>query len=303
MKRFLINSILFLAVFFVVEKSSYYLLYKAPQKEIDKRLQSVLNGEMNKELIVLGSSRGVGNILTGQLQQETGLSSFNLSYQGSNIEFHDFVFSTVLKYNHPPKKLILCLDSPYAFFKAKALDFPLSSLRPFAKYNYINNELIHRGENSVLSKLFYLGRINKTNFSFKKKQQRLSNPLNQYGSMPLVKMSKRNETLLFDNNLIDYDTVVESSSKLEAFKHIQRLCKENNIELICVFPPNFRVFNYGFLKRFKLLLTAENSFFVYNLEQDSYKNSYYFYDNAHLNIEGAKIFTTELSTFINLYTK
>ena len=299
MKRFLLNSILFLIIFFVVEKSSYYLLYKAPQKEIDKRLELVVNGKMNKELIVLGSSRGAGNIMAGQLEEETGLSSYNLSYQGTNIEFHDFILSTLLKYNEAPKKIILSIDSPHAFFKEKSLDFRVDPLIPLASNNHINNELIKRGENSMLSKVFYLGRVSKSNFNFKQKEQRLNNPIDDFGSMPLLKMSQKNKALVFDNALIDYSLVLESQAKLAAFKHIKQLCEEHNIELTCVFSPSFRIFHQEFLERFKTLLNPENNFFVYNIERDIYTDTNYFYDVPHLNIKGAKLFTTELSTFLN----
>jgi len=297
MKRFLKHSILFLIIFFVVEKSSYYLLYKTPQKEIDKRLELVVNGEMNKDLIVLGSSRGAGNILAGQLQKELGIASFNLSYQGTNIEFHDFILSTLLKYNKAPKKILLSIDSPHAFFKEKSLDFRVDPLKPLAANNYINNELIKRGENSLLSKLFYLGRITKSNFNFKQKKNRLNNPINKYGSMPLL--GENNETLNFDNKLIDYNLILESKEKLKAFEHIQKLCEINDIELICVFSPSFRIFHREFLQRFETLLLPENKLFIYDLERNIYTDANYFYDNAHLNITGAKLFTSELSSFLS----
>lgn len=300
MKRFILNIILFIAVFFIVEKSSYYLLYKAPEKEIDKRLANVINGDLNKALIVMGSSRGAGNILAGQLEAETGISSFNLSYQGTNIEFHDFVLTTLLKYNKAPKKLVLSIDSPHAFFKEKSLDFRIDPLLPLSGNNYINNVLIERGENNMLSKCFYLGRVSVSNFNFKIKKQRPNNPIDAFGSMPLLKRSNKSKALTFDSNIIDYTLSLESQEKLQAFKHIQELCKDNNIELVCVFSPSFRAFHNQFFNRFKQLLHPENKLFVYNLERDVYTDANYFYDNAHLNSEGAKIFTTELSTFINL---
>ena len=300
MKHFILNIILFIAAFFIIEKSSYYLLYKAPEKEIDKRLEKVINGDLNKELIVIGSSRGAGNILAGQLEQETGLSSFNLSYQGTNIEFHDFVLTTLLKFNKAPKKLVLSVDSPHAFFKEKSLDFRVDPLLPLSGNNYINNALIERGENNILSNFFYLGRVSSNHFSFKKKKQRPDNPIDAFGSMPLLKKSNKGKALIFDSSIMDYKLSFESQEKLQAFKHIQELCKANNIKLVCVFSPSFKIFHKEFFNRFKELLQPENKLFVYNLERDTYTDTNYFYDHAHLNIEGAKVFTTELSTFINL---
>ena len=101
MRLFLKHILLFAVLFFIIEKSAWFLLELAPDRQYDKRLENLINGKINKDLLVIGSSRGAGNILAGQLEKQTGLTSYNLSYQGSNIEFHDFLLSILLKHNQP----------------------------------------------------------------------------------------------------------------------------------------------------------------------------------------------------------
>ena len=98
MKLFLKHILVFSVIFFFAEKSIWFILNETPNKEYDKRLEKLLKGQVNKDVIVLGSSKGAGNILAGQLQSKTNFSCYNLSYQGSNVNFHYFILKTLLKY-------------------------------------------------------------------------------------------------------------------------------------------------------------------------------------------------------------
>ena len=56
MKSFLLKSFLFFVVFFALEKSLILLRNTAPERELDKRLEYVLNGKIDADIIVMGSS-------------------------------------------------------------------------------------------------------------------------------------------------------------------------------------------------------------------------------------------------------
>ena len=99
----------------VITQAHWFVLKETPKKQYDKRLEELIKGEINKDIIVLGSSRGSGNILAGQLEKETGLESYNLSYQGSNINFHNFILNTLLKFNKKPKYVMLTIDNSSEF--------------------------------------------------------------------------------------------------------------------------------------------------------------------------------------------
>ncbi len=295
MKRFLKIGILFFTLFFILEKGTYYLLDKAPKREYDKRLDLVLRGQMNKDLIVLGSSRGGSNIIAKQIQEKTGLEAYNLSYQGANVIFQDFVFKTLLKFNKPPKKVVLAIDNPYEFKNEPSLQFRLDQLHPLSKYNYINNALINHGEQNILSKLFCLARVSK--LTFNKVKEPLLNPFESCGSRPIIKKTKKD--IIYKEGSLNYLIEDESLKHLAAFKNIQTLCKANNIELIFLFSPNYHAFNSKFKNRFSELLLPENKILIYDSLNPIYKNKDYFYDISHLNKKGAKIFTLEIADFIN----
>lgn len=298
MKKFLLKISLFALLLFIIDKGFYYFLDQAPKLEYDKRLEAVINGNMNKDLLVLGSSRGAGNIIASQIEKETQLTSYNLSYPGSNVMFHEFILKSLLQFNKAPKTIVFSIDNPYEFIPEKSLLFRLDRLYPLSKYNFINQELIAQEERNVLSKAFCLARLNKASFSLQPVSKPIENPFLPCGSMPFIKKISSSK-MEFIKTIAPYDTQTELPEKLQAFKNIQTICKENNIQLIFVFSPNYNTFNTNFEKRFRTLLLPENKIVVYDTDNPIYNDETYYFDVSHLMKNGATVFTTEISTFIN----
>ncbi len=297
MKQFIKRILLFIVIFFILEKVSWFIVAAAPAKQFDRRIEALVNGNIEKDLIILGSSKGADNILACQLEEETGLKTFNLGYQGSNVNFHEFILKTLVKFNKNPKKVILVIDNPSQFIEDKTIIYRTDMLQPFTKYNYINNSLVKSGTNSKLSYIFYLSRLHKTHFLWDKKSASKNNPLDSCGSMPLLK--GQDMKLVYNKTNKSYNQNEEDALKIKAFKSIQNICKQNHIELIYAFSPSFRAFNNDFYRRFKMLLTSEANVIIYDTLKPQYKNPKYFYDYSHLLKNGASIFTSEISTFIN----
>lgn len=296
MKRFVKHIILFVIIFFVVEKITWFVLQNGPLKQFDTRIEHLVKGQINKELIVLGSSRGIGNILARQLENETNLSAYNLSYQGSNVNFHEYILKTLLKHNQTPKIIVLSIDNPSQFLDDKTITFRNDMLKPFTKYNYINETLIKQGETSRLSTLLFSARLHRAHFLFRKKTPHKNNPQDSSGTMPLLK--KNSLYLFYDKDVTPYDITQEEPSKLKAFKSIQELCKTNGIRLIYAISPSFNAFNYNFYNRFKRLVNEKN-IVLYDTLNPKYKDRAYYFDYTHLLKNGATLFTSEISTFIN----
>lgn len=299
MKKFLVRILLFSIIFFAIDKLFYVFLCIAPQLETDKRLELMINGKMNKEIIVMGSSRGAYNIIAGQIERETGKSTYNVSYPGSNIEFHVFLLKTLLKYNKKPEIIVLSVDNPYEFLESKSLTFRLDRLHPLVKYSYINQELINQNDKSKLSWFLFLARINKNYLTFTEKKIPIENLMLPCGSTPL-KDNLSNKNLVFDKKNEPYPITKEIDVKKEKFLEFQNICHQNKIKIIYCFAPNFRVYNPALQNRIKSMSVYDNHFFVYDTTDLKYKDKIYFFDKSHLNIKGAKIFTGELSKFINL---
>lgn len=297
MKQFLLKIMVFGSLFFIVEKGLYFFIQNAPNKEYDKRLELILDGKMWKDVIIIGSSRGANNISAKQLEVETGLSTYNLSYRGSDIVFHEFILKTVLKYNAKPKKVLLFMDNAYQFIDEPTLSFRFDRLAPLKNYDYINDELIKRKKKNYISKFLYGARINRKDFSLKNVNILPVNIMTTHGSKLLE--SKPNDSLKYLNQTNSYNKASEDLVKLESFKSIQELCKKNDIDLYFVFSPTYGDFDNDFLNRFKALINLEEHIIIYDTTNVIYKNKKLFRDHTHLLKNGAEVFTSEISTFIN----
>lgn len=282
----------------MIDKLFYYFLDKVPKLEYDTRLEQVIKGEMDKDIIILGSSRGADNILAGDIEKQTGMTTYNLSYQGADVTFQYFVLKTLLQFNKKPKKVILSIDNPYEFDIENSLSFRVDRLQVLGKYNYMNNELIRINKQSPFSKLIYLARLqwNQINFSQKIKTSKI--PIDSYGSMPLYEKKNTSE-IVFGKAKKTYSIVDENKEKFEAFKQIQELCNKNKIDLFYVFSPNYGEFNYAFYNRFKNEINIKKCM-LYDLKNPIYKKSISYYDESHLLAKTAKVFTKEIVTFIQL---
>ncbi|MDA9808763.1 hypothetical protein N9C59_00445 [Flavobacteriales bacterium] len=293
MKKFITQILFFLIAFFLFEKAYYVFLYFSPKLEKDKRLEYVLNGNMNKDLIILGSSRGARNIIASQIEESLNVSCYNLSYPGSNIEFHEFILRALIKYNRSPKTLLLAVDDPHELLHHEPLQFRLDRLYPLAKYKYINDEMISRKEKNFLSKFLILGRINISNFNLKQKKYSMFDTLKICGSMP-ISFQKNDFEFNNDKSHIDYEIKNELPKKRLAFKKIQDMCKLKNIELFIVYSPNLKGHNRFFIYRIKELSNQSILHIKNDTSNISYKNKKYYHDGAHLNTTGAKIFTNDI---------
>lgn len=299
MKRFLLHIALFVLLFLIIDQLFYVFIAHAPKKEDDQRLQYVLDGQMNKDVIILGSSRGANNIIAKQLEDSTGWSTYNLSYRGSNIEFQEFLLKTLLKYNQPPKYLCLVIDNSSEFKTVATLNFRYDRLFPLKNYVYINDYLVLHHKQNALSKYLNLARVKRKDFIWSPKPVLPINVLTSHGSK--INALDADSTLVYKRDIKTYDTAEEEQAKLNAFKSIQQICEAKGIHLIYVFPPNFVAFNTSFYKRFKEIDVDTNDVMIYNQKELKYQDYKYFRDESHLNKLGAEVFTKELSDFIKLY--
>jgi hypothetical protein len=297
MNKFLNRILLFGFAFFILDKFFCIFLFTSPHFEADKRLELILNGKINKEVMVMGSSRGAYNIIAGQIEKETSMSAYNISYPGSNIEFHKFLLETLLKYNKKPKIIILSLDNPAEFLLDKTLNFRLDRLYPLVKYNYIVKELIDRKDKNQLAQFLCVARLNKGNFSLSKKRIPIESPFLPCGSMPFVHQKSEN-MLVYKTGLDFYPIQKEVEIKIKTFLEFQSICDKNRIKLIYCFAPNYRTYSPHLQNRIMQISKSKPFFFVYDTTNVKYKNKDYFYDESHLNLTGAKLFTSELIQYI-----
>lgn len=70
----------------------------------------VVEGRVNADLVVLGSSRAAMHYDPSILEKATGLSGFNLGRIGARSEVYQGIFAQYLRHNRPPRLVILNAD-------------------------------------------------------------------------------------------------------------------------------------------------------------------------------------------------
>jgi len=170
MKRFALKLLLFAGLFLAFDKIFILVANSSAEAEVDKRLEYLVKGEINKDIIVIGSSRGARGIIASQIERETGLSAYNLCYPGSNVEFHEFLIRTLIEFNDPPSLILLVVDDNTEFFYDSTITFRKDRLYPLVKYPWIREELIALGDKDrFFSKFLVLHQLNKANFDLRTK--------------------------------------------------------------------------------------------------------------------------------------
>ena len=299
MKKFALKLLLFAAIFLIYDKLFIIVANRSAEAEVDKRLEYLVKGEINKDIIVAGSSTGSRDIIASQVEAETGRSIYNLCYPGSSVEFHEFVLNTLVQFNEAPELVLLMVDDDIELVFNENLIFRKDRLYPLVKYPHIWKEMaIQENTGQFFSRFIVLQRLTKYNFDLREKTFTPLDTIMECGSMPI---SWKSKDMKLDYNYEErlYSTDEELPEKVAAFKGIIETCQSNNIKLILVFPPIFEAHSKSFEDRIRLLSGDGIDFYIYNTDNEIYRNEDYFNDENHMMREGAVVFTDEIIRFLN----
>lgn len=298
MKKFLINIAVVCCLFFIVDKFAYFILIKEQAQQQDDRLEKILKGAFEKELLVIGSSRAASSIDARLLEQLTGMKTLNMAYRGSHIEFQKDILQFYLDKNSPPKKILLVIDHPFIFQEVPTLTYRDDVLYPYAYDNRINNKLIAKEKHSVASKLFYLLRIHGDQLNINLDKKPMQFPVDSYGFQPLP-LKDSNPSKMSFNDVIPYDTAKDLKSRISALENIKEMAMFHDIDLHFIFPPDYGIFHERFYNSFKQDFELDSYIYRYDKKEFKYQQSTYYYDSPHLNKKGAVVFTKELAAYLN----
>jgi hypothetical protein len=299
MKKFALRLLLFAALFLIYDKLFILLEKRSAEAEVDKRLEYLVNGEINKEVIIAGSSMGSRDIIAGQIEDSTGLSVYNLCYPGSTVEFHEFVINTLLTYNEKPKVILLIVDEDIELVFNPSLIYRKDRLYPLVEYPPVWKELARREHTGqFFSNFIILQRLTKYSFDLREKSFTPLDTILEDGSMP-ISWKPVDRKLEYVSGDTLYTTEKELPEKVAAFKRIIKTCQSENVRLVLVFPPIFYEHSKPFEERIRQLCPDDVEFFVFNTENPIYRDEDYFNDENHLMRDGAVIFTNEIIRYMN----
>lgn len=300
MKKFLIRLFIFCACVFVIDKAFIFVRNVSPELEVDRRLEAIINGKIDADIVIFGSSRGARSVIAQQLADSLNISAYNLAFPGSDITFHEFILEELLhvKGNRKPKLAILVVDDADELKRSKSLKFRLDRMYPLVKYKEIRKKLVKlKVKKPILNELLILHQLNKSNFLFKQRKFTKNDSIMPCGSMPICHQKKTFDKK-FGKEAYNYSRDQELIQKINSMRSFVALCKKNKIDLIIAIPPNFRKITIGFQERMEDMLNGYGVVWAYDQTKSDYSNPDYFFDNAHLQKTGSILYTAELAEYL-----
>lgn len=251
----------------------------------------------NKVSIVsIGNSRSAHNIVP----QLMGDKSYNLSHNGMSLAFHTGVISEILSKQKPSIDTILLHIEPFESYNNDLQSE--RDIRHLGHYYGINDFITERINSISFSERFkycfslfrYNGKLMST---VKNAMVAHSIKDTKQGYVPLTydPFHQPEKKLNVQDSIFLSKKSIQLSTDLKTnIGYIKQLCDEKNIALICFTAPEFYTNPIQFIK-LEHYLNSENipyfNFKAAPLTEMGLDNTKYWRDSAHLNHNGAEVFT------------
>lgn len=290
MKKFLIRITIFFAVMIAADFIFGKVMFYTESQSSSKNYHCMY--EADEDILILGSSYAVRNIVPSVIEDSLGMSCYNAGEAG-NGALVAWARYNMFKRIHMPKLVIYTLTPGFDYIKSDAYPKYLNAVKPY----YGKEESVDAMYNNLVE--WSDGLILNSNIV----------KYNSYCAQLLYYwLSKKNMGLQGYEPLYGTFTPYEGKHVIEEKYEIDDLkmaylellfndIKTEGIPILCVLPPDYRE-NLD-LHQYKdgLCLCEKYDIPVIN---DKYceglsRKSQYFYDIAHLNDEGARLYTAILS--------
>ena len=295
MKRFILKSILFLAILCIIDlcAANVFLLRDKVKSGTGKKVNYVMN-ESEEDLLILGSSRAVHHYNPEIFQNELGLCTYNAGIDGNGIILMSGLLDKRIE-RKKPKIILYELTPGFDYEKNDNVKY-LFFLKPYFNDSTIHNLFKEVDAIEYLKMHSALYRLNSYALRLLQGVMKTDNDEHQ-GYIPL-------------NNVMNYEPKAPKSIsqepdsvKLKFLKELIQVTRKNNILLIFTISPVYSYSDsvYYTLKDF---IEKENSI-VLDLYEDSgfmYQKNY-FSDRTHLNKVGADTLSYIIVKNINTLNK
>ncbi len=276
-------------------------------------LNDVMNGRINSDIIVSGSSRAMVHFDCALVSSHTCLSCYNLGLNGTGLAMQYALLKTYLKHNKKPLVLVQVIDIDS--FSDNAYRFETMMYTPHLKEEEIYRT-IYESDSSIWRNR-YLPLYSFAQYGVSLMGPAFRGVLKNYNDPEEVRYrgyhpQYRSWNSDFDNFVknnpggITYKIKPEAVQKLE---NIVQLSRARGIEIVLVFAPEYYrvseltrnkkdIMNVvtGIAGRYKI------PFYDYSGSRLT-KSTDYFYNSQHLNSRGAAIFSVDFSEKLRRHLK
>ena len=261
--------------------------------------------DANDDLFFLGSSVCMNSVVPELFEKELHLSCFNGGANAQNLEYIDTMVDLILSH-HTPKYIILSLRPYEIFMKTKER---YNMFRIYYKHGFpkIDRYLEEGSFMDYLSLQSSFYRLNTYGWRLLLYHFKSYNELENGGFVGKPKLKIDPILIKQQNSTLEDDLPKPDPGKLECLNQIISQCQKKNIILIVTVPPAY--YEIGLMQKYQCKVLGEycreNNIPYY----DDYYNQFFinhpelFYDNNHLNIDGAEIYTQHLLKKLKQHVK
>ena len=307
MKRFIYNLLLFcllpLPVLYGLQlivdsglKKSNHLLYA--------EWNDIYNGEINADLIVMGSSRAELQISPTILDRNLKLETYNLGISAWTFPMQYARFKIYLKHNAKPRYIVHSLD--LQMFSRREDLFNYQQFLP-----YLNDDDIKSAAKG------YKGEFGPAQYYFPMFKYNGNLDLAAAGFLEFFNIAEsrrvsvkgyREQDLKWDGSFETFKkkfpggyTHAFDEKVVGEFDEYLKYCHENDIKVILVFSPEYIELHPLITNRKEIMSVFEGFSKKYDVPYLDYSNhpialnKTYFYNSEHLTKEGAELFSEVLA--------
>lgn len=263
----------------------------------------IFSRKISSEIVIYGSSKAWVGLSPQILEDSLKCTVYNLGIDGHNFWLQYLRHLELLKFNPPPKLILLSVDM-FSLEKKREL-YNFDQFLPYMLFNkdiykYTSSYLGFSLSDFILPLARYIGRrealINAILYSFKVPKAR---PMRIKGYMGID--AKWNND--FDNaiaSISQYEVLINSESK-ELFERFLLECSQSGIKIIMIYSPEY-IGNRDFFKNRSEIITLYRTYakkyclpFLDYSDNPMCQVKEYFYNSTHLNKTGSELFSAILA--------
>lgn len=301
MKTFVRNIIFLLIPVMLFAVLADYVVTKGLQQSGDQKYQvwnEIYRGNIDADLVVLGSSRAWTAYNTYMLDSLLGINSYNLGIDGLSVYAQILRYNTYIRFNTKPKAVLLNVDFMSTFSNSAPDAYQREQFLPYIADDSLITAIESRAIIRWTDRYIPFCR-------YARYRKDVANGVKNIHTPPRVSLYKGfagqerewNRGSLDDKEMHRFIRGIEEEKCVEYFL---KKCKDDGIQVVLVKEPVY----YELFQTFIGIEECDSIFADlaqrYNAEIiDLYHDSIslsneYFYNPSHLNAKGAEAFTRKL---------
>lgn len=298
MKKFILTSLFFfLGLYFFLLIPDVILTAKVKHTPFNDGSVwgRIVNGEMDYELLIFGSSRAWVHYNPRIIDSVLSVNSYNLGRDGKKLDVSALMYNIYTKHNKKPKALIV----DYYFMSMEKSDaYKREQFYPYLLNKDIWNSFHKIHQLNVLDRFFpmakYYGNLKNTKLYFNENKP-------TYKGFHGSNLQWDGTTL----KTIEHIPFYHDSTVISMTESWFKQCKKDGVKVILVHSPihndaTKKIDDIVAMRTFYQQLANKYNFPILDYSTDPICfDTNYFYNAQHLNKKGADYFTLKLSRDIN----